>query len=49
LTQAHMPMDAAVPEARPQKPPAGEARFHNMPSNTVPKSGAMKKLNRACT
>src|ERR1017187_4669952 len=49
LTQAHMPMDAAVPDARPQKPPAGEARFHNMPSSTVPKSGAMKKLNRACT
>src|ERR1035437_440077 len=49
LTQAHMPMDDAVPAARPQKPPAGEARFHNMPSSTVPKSGAMKKLNRACT
>src|ERR1035441_3075350 len=49
LTQAHMPMDDAVPVARPQKPPAGEARFHNMPSSTVPNSGAMKKLNRACT
>ncbi len=43
-----MPMET-VPAARPQKPPAGEARFQNMPSRTVPKSGAMKKLNSACT
>ena len=44
-----MPMEEAVPAARPQNPPAGEARFHNMPSSTVPKSGAMKKLKSACT
>src|ERR1035437_81665 len=49
LTQAHMPMEDAVPAARPQKPPAGEARFHNMPSSTVPKSGAIKKLDRKST
>ena len=42
-------MDDTVPASRPQKPPAGVARFHSMPSSTVPNSGAMKKLNSACT
>ena len=44
-----MPMEDAVPASRPQNPPAGVARFHSMPSSTVPNSGAMKKLNSACT
>ena len=49
FTQAHMPIEETVPASRPQKPPAGVARFHSMPSSTVPNSGAMKKLNSACT
>ena len=49
FTHAHMPIDETVPASSPQKPPAGVARFHNMPSSTVPNSGAMKKLNSACT
>src|ERR1022692_712111 len=49
LTHAHIAIEEAVPEARPQNPPAFVARFHSMPSSTVPNSGAMKKLNSACT
>ena len=49
FTQAHMAMEETVPASRPQKPPARVARFHNMPRMTVPSSGAMKKLNSACT
>ena len=49
FTQAHIALDDSVPASNPQNPPAGVARFHNMPSSTVPNSGAMKKLNRACT
>ena len=44
-----MAMEETVPASRPQKPPAGVARFHSMPSSTVPNSGAMKKLNSAWT
>jgi hypothetical protein len=49
LTIAHMAIEETVPASRPQNPPAGVARFQSMPSKTVPKSGAMKKLKRACT
>ncbi len=49
LTQAHMPIEESVPDSRPQKPPAGVARFQSMPRSTVPNSGAMKKLNSAWT
>ena len=49
FTHAHMPIEDSVPASNPQKPPACVARFHNMPSITVPNSGAMKKLNSACT
>ncbi len=45
----NMPMEDAVPASRPQKPPCLVARFHSMPRMTVPKSGAMKKVNSACT
>ena len=44
-----MPMELSVPASKPQKPPAGVARFHSIPRITVPNSGAMKKLNSACT
>ena len=48
-TISHMATEATVPVSRPQNPPALVARFHNMPRMTVPKSGAMKKLNSSCT
>ncbi len=40
-----MPIELSVPASKPQKPPAGVARFQSMPRITVPNSGAMKKLN----
>ena len=49
FTHAHIATDETVPQSRPQKPPLGVARFHNIPRMTVPKSGAMKKLNSAWT
>ena len=45
----YMPIEDEVPANRPQNPPFGVARFHIMPSRTVANSGAMKKLNSACT
>src|SRR6185312_10801829 len=47
LTHAHIPTEAKVPASNPQKPPAAVVLFHNMPRITVPKSGAIKKLNKA--
>ena len=49
LPQIHNPIDEVVPSNSPQNPPAGVARFHNIPRSTVPNSGAMKKLKSACT
>ena len=49
LTQAHIAMEDNVPTSSPQNPPAGVARFHNMPRSTVPNSGAIKKLKSAWT
>ena len=49
FTHAHMLTEDAVPASNPQNPPAPVARFHSMPSTTVPNSGAMKKLNKAWT
>ena len=42
-------MEETLPASSPQKPPAGVTRFHIMPSSTVPKSGATKKLKSAWT
>ena len=44
-----MAIEETVPASKPQNPPAAVARFHSIPSSTVPKSGAIKKLNSACT
>src|SRR5581483_11636031 len=49
FTHNHMPTEETVPASKPQKPPAGVARFQSIPSSTVPNSGAIKKLNNALT
>ena len=40
-------MAAKVPEARPQKPPQGVARFQNMARMKVANNGALKNENSA--
>ena len=44
-----MLIEESVPHSNPQNPPGPVARFQSIPSTTVPNSGAMKKLNSACT